>query len=349
MAGKGSGEATHAAHAMDTVPMRVFLTGGSGLLGWHLATHLREVGHEVTALVRPHADARFLSTLGCRVIEGDVRSTPDTLSPLMDGCTHVVHAAARVYTGGTWPEIREVNVDGTGNVLAAAAAAGIAHATHLSSVTVYGTVSGPVDESSPIGTDLPVSDLYARSKREAEKVARSVEASTGLGVTVLRPAALYGERDRTVAVRVARTLRRGIAFTLGSGRNTIPVVYAGNLAVAIRLALEAGRGKTTYDVGFDHPVTQRMFLEGIARGMGRTPRLVPLPATLVRGGALVLEALGLSAPGMERLPLGRVARLAVGENPYRSRRLRDELGWEPPHPAAAALERTGRWLRENGS
>lgn len=330
------------------MPMRVFLTGGSGLLGSHLAAHLREAGHEVVALRRGGSGGRFLERLGCRLVAGDVRDEPAALAPLMNGCTHVVHAAALVYRGGSWPEVRAVNVEGTRHVLEAAAAAGVGHAVHVSSVTVYGSVAGPVDESSPVDSDLPPSDLYARSKREAERAARIVERTRSLPVTVVRPSAVYGERDRLFAVRVARSMRHGVAWTLGPGRNTVPAVYAGNVAVAVRLVLEAERGQTTYDVGFDHPLTQRELVEGIARGMGRAPVLVPVPALLVRAGAGVLGALGVSAPGTEHLPLERVVRLAMGENPFRSRRIRDELGWDPPHRHEDALVRTGRWLRESG-
>lgn len=327
--------------------MRAFLTGGSGLLGSHLAAHLREQGHVVVALRRPESDTRFLRDIGCDLVDGDVRAAPATLAALMDGCTHLVHAAGLVYAGGSWPAIHAVNVEGTRNVLEAAASAGIGHAVHISSVTVYGTVERPVDETSPIDTDIPTSDLYARSKREGEQVARSVEAQRGLPVTVLRPSAVYGERDRLMALRIASMVRWPVAIVLGSGGNTIPTVYAGNVAVAIRLAMEAGRDATTYDVGLDYPLTQRALLEGIARGMGRSPFLVSLPAALVRTGADVLGRLGVSAPGVEHLPLGRVARLAMGENPFPSRRIREELKWAPPHRHEDALVRTGRWLREH--
>lgn len=329
--------------------MRVFLTGGSGLLGSHLAAHLCDRGHEVVALHRSGSDTHALKAPGCRLVVGDVRHGGAALAPLMDGCTHIVHAAALVYRGTSWPEIRAVNVEGVRNVLEAAAAAGVRHAVYVSSVTVYGAVEGPVDESSPVDSDVPARDLYARSKREGERAARTVEASHGLPVTVLRPSGLYGEGDRLLSVRVARTVRYGVAFTLGSGRNTVPAVYAGNLAVAVRLAMEAERGRTTYDVGCDHPLTQRALLKGIARGMGRRPMLVPLPEPLVRAGADVLGALGLSVPGVERLPLGRAARLAMRPNPYGARRIREELGWEPPHRHEDALVRTGRWLRAAGA
>jgi len=328
--------------------MRVFLTGGTGLLGSHTAALLAREGHEVVALCRCGADTAFLESLGCAVVTGDVTDAPVFLEPLIRGCSHVVHGAALVYAGGDWPAIRRVNVEGTRNVLEAAAQARGAQAVHISSVAVYGTVDGEVDERSPVDTPIPASDLYARSKREAEKVARELEATTGMPVTVLRPSAVYGERDRLMTQRIAKMLRGPVSFLLGHGRNTIPTVYAGNVAEAVLLALGAGRAGATYDVGLDHPLTQRALLEGLAAGLGRSPVLVPVPAGAVRMGADILEALGLKAPGAAHLPLGRVVRLALGENPYPSRAIREELGWSPSHRHEEALRRAGRWLKERG-
>ncbi len=229
--------------------MRVFLTGGTGLLGSHLAEELRRLDREVVALHRRGAVTSFLEEHGCSLVEGDVRDEPASLAVGMARCTHVVHSAALVYAGGAWPKVRAVNVDGTRNVLSAAAMAGIGHALHVSSVAVYGSQPGPVDETSPVDTDVPPNDLYARSKREAEEVARGIEAKRSLPVTILRPAAVYGERDRLMAPAIAGMLGFPIAPLFGPADNSLPVVYAGNVASAMRLTLEAGRGGTTFHVG----------------------------------------------------------------------------------------------------
>jgi len=324
--------------------MRVFLTGGTGLIGSHIAALLRHDGHEVVALCRRGSDATYLQRIRCAVVEGDVRDRAESLAPSAAGCTHAVHAAALVYAGGSWPKVRETNVEGTRHVLEAAALAGVRHAVHVSSVSVFGAVDGPVDEDAPTDGRISKTDLYARSKREAETVARAVEAERGLAVTLLRPSAVYGERDRLLTVRLARIVRRHVAFLLGPGVNTMPVVYAGNVASAAVFALEAGRGGATFMLGMDHPITQRGLLEGLARGMGADPMIVSIPASLVRAVAAALQRIGVSAPGTGHLPLGRVARLALGENPYSSERIRRELGWEPLHRHEDALQRTGAWL-----
>jgi nucleoside-diphosphate-sugar epimerase len=324
--------------------MRVYLTGGTGLLGSHLASELRGHDHQVVALHRRDADTAFLTGLGCELVEGDVRDDAEALAEGMAGCTHVVHGAALVYASGEWPKVRAVNVDGTRSVLRAAAHVGVDHAVHVSSVAVYGTVPGPIDERTPIDTDLSRGDLYARSKREAEEVVRGIEQKRGLPVTIVRPSAVYGERDRLLGPALVNILRLPIVPLFGPATNALPIVYAGNVAVAVRLALEAARGATTYDVGFDGPLTQRELFGALAAGMGMTPRFASLPAWLVRGGGGVLAKLGVKTPGAAHLAIDRVTHLALSENPYPSGLIRSELGWEPPHVHREALIRTGRWL-----
>jgi nucleoside-diphosphate-sugar epimerase len=324
--------------------MRVFLTGGTGLVGSHSAARFVQDGHEVVALCRPGADVGYLEGLGCALVEGDLRDDPAFVAPLMEGCTHLVHAAALVYSGSDWASVHAVNTQGTRCVIAAAAEGGVGHVVHVSSVAVYGGAVGPIDEDTPVDSEMFARNYYGRSKRDAEGEARSLEKERGIPVTILRPASVYGERDRLLSLRIARMARRPVAFLLGGGQNTIPAVYAGNVAEAVLLACEAGRGSRTYDVGLDYPLTQAGLVGGIAKGMGLSPKLVSVPGVLARGGAALLERLRMPAPGARHLPLGRVVRLALGENPYRSRRIRDELGWIPPHQHDDALRRTGEWL-----
>ena len=327
--------------------MRVFLTGGTGLLGSHLAEELRSRGHDVVALNRHGSDVAFLRAHGCTLVEGDVRNDIESLAQLMTGCTHLVHSAAIVYGGSSWSKVRAVNVDGTRRVLMAAVKAEIKFAVHVSSVVVYGIVDGTVTEDTPLDGQIHDGDLYARSKRQAEVIAREVEEKHGLPVSVVRPCGVYGERDRLTALTVAKFLRLPIVPLLGSGRNTIPVVYSGNVAHALRLVLEAARGGTTYDVGFDLPLSQRAMLEDLAVGLGRRPRFLATPANLILRGAQVLDRVGAFLPGVEHLSISRVAEFALGENPYVSRRLQEELGWDPPYRHKDALIRTGRWLTEH--
>ena len=200
--------------------MRVFLTGGTGLIGSHIAERLRARGDEVVALRREDSDTRFLEQHGCTVVRGDVRDPHDELAVHMAGCDALVHAAALVYGSESWPRVRAVNVEGTTHVLRAVYAARVPAAVHLSSVAVYGRTWGRVDEDTPIDSPLRPGDLYARSKREAEAAAHREAKSTlgGVRLTILRLAAVYGERDRRTGT--SRRSTRAPARGAGAGSRT---------------------------------------------------------------------------------------------------------------------------------
>lgn len=324
--------------------MRVFLTGGTGLIGSHVAALLRERGDEVVALHREGADASFLESLGCALREGNVRDPPERIAEAAAGCDAVVHGAGLVYAREPWPRVRGVNVEGTEHVLRGAALAGARHAVFLSSVAVYGPVAGPVDEDTPLDAPLRPTELYARSKREAEAVARALHGAGVIAVTILRPAAVYGERDRLFAPLLERVLRLPVIPLLGGGRNTIPVVYAGNVAAGV-LAVLAGTGSgRAYNLSQDHPLTQRQLLEGLARELGRRRRFIGVPGWLVWLVARAADAVGAGVPGARELPLRRIAWLGLRDNPYRAERARAELGWDPPFSHGEGLARTAAWL-----
>lgn len=321
----------------------MFLTGGSGLVGSHVAEHLRAARSEVRALQRPGSDIRHLTGLGCEVVPGDVTDSAERLAEAMNGCEAVVHAAAAVYARGPWLDIEAVNVSGTRSVLVGAARVGIRHAVHLSSVAVYGLRTGPMDEDTPLDGELRRGDGYARSKRAAERVVDEVRRTEGLSVTVLRPAAVFGERDRLFTPRLARLSMLPVIPLLGRGDREVPVVYAGNVASAVVRALTP-TPDDTFVLASDTAASQRGLILGLARAMGRRPHALPLPTVLVRAAAQAADSLGVGAPGAQGLSLVRAVKLWTGGNPYRTGRILDALGWSPPYPLDAALERTAAWL-----
>ena len=150
--------------------------------------------------------------------------------------------------------------------------------------------------------------------------------------------------DRLFAPTLARILSLPVVPVLGHGNNTVPVVYAGNVAAGVASALDGRGSGSAFNLAMDYPLTQRELLEGLARALGRSPTLVGLPAGLVRGAARVADGASFAVPRLRGLSGARVARLGLGENPYSSQRARDRLGWRPAVPHESALQRTGQWL-----
>lgn len=327
--------------------MKVFLTGGTGLVGSHVAERLIREGHSVRALVRPGADAAFLRSLGVGIWEGDI-TRPSSLRGAMSGCEGLVHSAALVVADSGWESYRRFNIDGTENVLVAAAEQGVRRTVYVSTVAVYGGAElsrrRGVDEDSPRDGPLPPGEFYGRSKRGAEDVALRFHREGRLEVTAVRPDVIYGERDRILIPRLAPYLRSPVVFTVGLGRKELPLVYAGNVAAGILRALVSDRAPgRVYNLANDFPISQREFLSLIASHLRRRTVIIPMPYALAYGAAALLELTALLL-GNRRPPASRrhVAFMGRG-NPFVSSRARDELGWAPEVEHEEGVRRTLDW------
>lgn len=337
--------------------MRVFLTGGTGLLGSHAAERLRADGHGVVALVRATSERAHLRGIGCVLVEADLAAgaaeADDTaaaadLARLMAGCDALVHAAALVGRTARWSAFQALNVDATRRVFEAGRAAGVRRAVHVSSVAVYGGLTdAPVTEDRWQERPVAGPAYYARSKRLAEEVAWRFHEPGRLRVSTVRPCVVYGERDRHLTPRLDGLMRLPLLPFPDGGRHPLPLVYAGNVALGIVRCLERDEaGGRAYNLTGDAPLSGRRLVEVWCRERSlRPPRIVPLP-----GGALVRVAEAIDGatarlPGVRLPRLGRPARLLRAPQPYDSTRARRELDWAGDGlvSAEAALERTAEW------
>jgi 2-alkyl-3-oxoalkanoate reductase len=326
--------------------MRIFLTGGTGLIGSHVAEQLRERGDQVTALVRRSSDRRHLTGLGCRLVEGDVSQAPSGLAAAMAGCDAVIHAAAKVFERGGRRAFERANVAGTRGVLEGAALA-VPRVVHLSSVAVYAglALDGPLTEDEWVRADPSKQASYAASKHASERVAWELHRAGAIRLTTLRPSVVYGERDRAAAPIMIRYASLPLIPLLRGGRTRLPLVYAGNVARGVLAALdrEAAVGRA-YNLAQDHPLTGRELVAVLAHELGRRPRTVSVPARPLEALVAVVEGVAR----WTRLPrpsFGRAIRTLTRDNPYDSGRARIELGWTNLVPHREGLRRTMEWWR----
>jgi nucleoside-diphosphate-sugar epimerase len=219
---------------------------------------------------------------------------------------------------------------------------------HVSSVAVYGRSvrSKPqrIDEDFPFA-DLPASDFYGRSKRQAEATIDGLVEERGLAAVCLRPCVIYGERDRTFLPHVVRILERGFAPLVGPGTNTLSVVYAGNVADAVLAALEHPQVTGPINVTNDGVITQREFFSGVGSALGRRVRLVRIPVSLAYLFAATRQGIRkLYAPNKYPGFGPTAVRFLTDDNPYSSERARKELGWTPTTKHADAIAQSIRWF-----
>src|ERR1700690_4201556 len=118
--------------------MNCFVTGASGFIGANLVHELVARKHQVKALLRPTSDLRGLRGVEFEQVEGDL-SDRATLKEAMYGCDWCFHVAASYHLWlRDYRPMYAANVEGTRNVIEAAAAAGCARIVYTSTVGCIG-------------------------------------------------------------------------------------------------------------------------------------------------------------------------------------------------------------------
>jgi nucleoside-diphosphate-sugar epimerase len=269
------------------MPSTYFLTGATGFVGRSVVPRLRRDGHAVRALVRD-ATRTPVGTVG---VTGDLERTAEWAGALA-GCDTVVHLAARVHVmheGAADPlrRFREVNRDATLGLAEAAAGAGVRRFLFVSSIKV----NGEATHGRPFRADDPPApaDPYGISKLEAEEGLRTVAARTGLEVVVIRPPLVHGPGAGGNLRRLLGLIARGIPLPLGAIANRRTMVGVENLSDLIAVAAtspDAAGG--TFLAGDSESVSTPELVRLLGAGLGRAPRIFPVPVSLLRlGGALI--------------------------------------------------------------
>ncbi len=275
--------------------MRDLVTGSSGVLGHCLVTRLRERGRPLRLFdVLPPPSG--LAGDGSEVVQGDMRD-PAALRAAMRGVEVVYHLAAGQrmkpqFAGMNEDDIRDMNVAGVGNVLAAARDESVRKVIVISSSGVYG-----IPTTVPVREDHPQRPLgaYGLSKIDAEKLCLE-HVAAGLDVTVLRPMSLFGPRMTGVFLLLFDWVRRGKrVYLLGSGKNRVQMVSAWDVADACVLAADAPQARgAVLNIGAEGVPTVREQVEALIAHAGSRSGIAAFPAALVRNAARALDLFGLS-------------------------------------------------------
>ena len=332
---------------------RALVTGATGLVGSHIVERLARDGWNARALVRDQRAAAWLRDLGADdLVRGDVLDEA-SLGEGARGCDAIFHTAAAITPrAGGWEAYRSLNVDGTAAVIRAARESG-ARLLHLSSVAVYGPhgrfrPDGGKTTEAASQAPIPEQAYYARSKRESEQLVLGAHAAGEIWATAIRPAVIYGRRDRQFVPRFARLLSTLHVMPLpGGGRNTLAIVHASNVADGAYRALTSQRsGGKAYNIANEGDVTFAEFVKLAAHGLGTRVLAPSVPMPLLQGALVaaqrVSRALHLPGAGvLQHATLGFVGR----DNPFSSELAAQELGWTSVVDPREAIVDAFRWWR----
>lgn len=256
-------------------PLKILITGSSGLVGSHLSQFLRKQGHEIFSLVRRKG----------LVDEKHFYWDPEKeeLNPLdIEGMDAVVHLAGESIMALRWTQkkkdkIRDSRVRGT--KLLADTLAKLEKKPEVfvsaSAVGYYGDRGNEVlDESSEAGEGFlaEVAQAWELASQPATKVGiRVVNPRIGIVLT----------KEGGALAQMLPAFKMGLAGVIGSGKQYMAWISLEDLVSALYACIIEDDLKGAVNCVAPHPVPNRDFTKSLGRALNR-PTLIPLPATAAK-------------------------------------------------------------------
>lgn len=328
--------------------MTILVTGASGFVGSAVVRLLLDEGFQVRVLVRSSSVRSNFAGLDVEVVQGDLTDRA-SLGPALKGCKGLFHVAADYRLWTRHPDLMfKANVNGSRDIILAAAEAGVERIVYTSSVAVLGIPEDgtPGDEESPVGYGDMIGP-YKQSKFKAEEAVRHLIAEYGAPVVIVNPSTPVGPRDikptPTGDMIIAAAAGKMPAY-VDTGLNIAHVddIAAGHLA-----AFRKGVIGERYVLGGDD-MSLKDILAAIAVVTGGKAPGVCIPHNLIMPVACVVEGWARLV-GREAAPFVTIdgVRMAKKKMFFSCAKAKRELGYAP-RPVERALHDAVAWFSENG-
>ncbi len=325
--------------------MRIFVTGGTGLLGNNILRRLQDAGHDTIALIRGEPDQEVFGGIRTDFVRGDLCDV-DVIDAAVQQSDAVIHSAGLIHIG--WKRLEDsmrVNRDGT-RIIAQACLKHDSKLVHVGTVNALalGSADGPANEETPLdnaGGQIPCS--YVVSKRAGcEEVRRLVEQ--GLRAVIVHPGFMCGPWDwKPSSGRMMLELARGWKPICPTGGCSIcdPRDVADGAIAALEKGGDCGRD---YILAGENWSYKKLWTE-MSRRVGKSAPIMkagPLMRWLGGRTGDLLTAIS----GSEGDINSAAVRITSCFHWHDSSRARGELGYQT-RAAAESLDALNKWIREH--
>jgi uncharacterized protein (TIGR01777 family) len=265
--------------------MRVFVTGGTGLIGSRLIRKLLSRGDQVQLLTRRYAAARQIVGHECGLVEGDPTQAGDWMKEVAE-CDAVVHLAgenifARRWNAAFKAALLDSRVRSTQHVVEALSKnptrvrGGPKVLVNASAIGYYGPHGDEeLTEESPPGSDF-MADICV----QWEEAARKVEGA-GVRCTMLRIGIVLDSAGGALK-QMLTPFKIGAGGPVGNGRQWMSWIHHEDITGLLLLQLDNAEARGPLNGTAPNPVTNRAFGKALGAALHR-PAFLPTPAFALR-------------------------------------------------------------------
>jgi dihydroflavonol-4-reductase len=322
----------------------VLVTGATGFIGGALVDALLRTGYQVVCLVRHTSDIRTLRKLPVRLLVGDLENL-ETIKEDIRGIRTVFHVAG-IIKAAKREEYFRVNQLGTRRLLETLAdhCPDINRFIHLSSLAA----AGPSREDQGLKEDAESNPIswYGESKLRSEQ--EVLEFAKSFRVTILRPSAVYGPRDRETLL-IFRMIKRGLLLTPGRFKRRFSLIHVGDLAAAL-IGFGAQENPSGEIFFISHPeiCTWEQVGSAIGRALGKSYRKIAFPEKIAVLAGFTGDLWGRWSGRPATLNGQKVMELLQQSWICDSSKAWARLGFSPTFDLENGIRDTVRWYQDHG-
>jgi len=329
---------------------KILITGAAGFVGSHLVEHLLSQGikrKDIRLFVKKGESLKNLPDSDFDIIESDIRDK-NAVNKSTEGVETVYHLAANTVTEGSrYKDYKEVNVDGTQNILDACKGKNIRKFIYFSTIAVYGLPAyvGEIVNWNETQPKKPA-EAYGESKLEAEKRVIETHEKTGIPYIIIRPTTVYGPRDYQGIFELYRAINKRYFFMIGNGRNKMDYVFVKDLVGGAREAELSKYQAGDYILGSGKPTTLNTIVNCISKSIGKEVPKSFLPKDLALAVSYLPWITG-KLVGIKSPIFPNRVKILTTSCYYDISKAKEEIKYHPETPFCKGAEITGKWLIGN--
>jgi nucleoside-diphosphate-sugar epimerase len=322
----------------------VLVTGANGFIGSHLVEALLDKGYAVRCMVRETSDLTYISDLAVEWAYADLRDEA-ALHQACHGVDAICHCGSLTRALDEETMMR-VNAGGTQALahVCVHACPGLRRFLFISSQTACGPAQGPADLIDECCHTEPIT-WYGKSKLAAERTLHDLDSR--LPLTILRPAAVFGPRDRDFLIYF-ELVKRGLNLHIGHDDRWLSLIYVHDLVVLIILALESERAVGEIYFASTTDRTHVELANAIATALDKKPHRISIPEALLTPNSVWTRVLGRLTGSSTLLDNQRVLDLRERFWLCSGEKAKRDLGFTPQHDLETAIQATANWYLDSG-